>query len=264
MGKKVGVSQEEKNLSYYKYFEQPLAQIPQEKIDVWQGPPAAPESGLPIEKRNLFLKGEHDGYCTVGYGVAPDGTGFVCNTTYMPGVTSDMMDWWFAWHSVGSDLRYKIWDPEDHYFATAYPASQVVDDSIPMKERTWGVDHYIMEDIGMGPDFLKLCFKKPSDLGYDMSLVGTDQCSSMVCAIGEGSTPAMMTHKWHPYQDGILFESRFWMGFALKDGEVVSILPPGVSIPPIGPQALFGHNIKEFTNLAAILPHVYADEKDTF
>ena len=38
----------------------------------------------------------------------------------MPGVTSEMLDWWFPWHSVGSDLRYKIWDPEDHYFALLF------------------------------------------------------------------------------------------------------------------------------------------------
>ena len=56
------------------------------------------------------MKGDDPEYCQVGYGVQDDGTAFVCNTTYMPGVTSEMLDWWFPWHSVGSDLRYKIWD----------------------------------------------------------------------------------------------------------------------------------------------------------
>mgnify|MGYP006964173643 CR=1 FL=1 len=53
----------------------------------------------------------------------------------MPGVTGEMLDWWFPWHSVGSDLRYKIWDPEDHYFARAYPASYVVDPNVPMNQK---------------------------------------------------------------------------------------------------------------------------------
>ena len=39
MGKKVGVSQEEKNLSYYKYFEQDLAPIPAEKLAVLEAGP---------------------------------------------------------------------------------------------------------------------------------------------------------------------------------------------------------------------------------
>ena len=139
-GVKVGVSEEEKKLSYYKYFEQDLAPVPAEKIAILQGGPIAPEKCIPFEERNKFLKGEADEYANIGYGVAADGTGLVCNTTYMPGVTGEMLDWWFPWHSVGSDLRYKIWDPEDHYFARAYPASYVVDPNVPMNQKTWGVD----------------------------------------------------------------------------------------------------------------------------
>ena len=152
-GIKVGVSEEEKKLSYYKYYEQDLAPVPAEKIAVLQGGPITPEKCIPFEERNKFLKGEADEYAKIGYGVAANGTGLVCNTTYMPGVTGEMLDWWFPWHSVGSDLRYKIWDPEDHYFARAYPASYVVDPNVPMNQKTWGVDHYIMEDVGPSYSF---------------------------------------------------------------------------------------------------------------
>lgn len=55
----------------------------------------------------------------------------MANRTYMPGVTVDMMDWWFPWHSVGSDLRYKIWDPKDHYFARADRTAYVLDPGFP-------------------------------------------------------------------------------------------------------------------------------------
>ncbi len=267
MGKKVGVSQEEMKLSYYKYFEQDLAPIPEEKLAILAGGPADPKTLIPFAKRQLFLEGkdEAEGYCQIGFGVLEDGTAEVANTTYMPGVTSEMLDWWFPWHSVGSDLRYKIWDPEDHYFATAYPASYVVDPNVPMNEKTWGVDHYIMEDVGPGPEFLKLMFKKPSDMGYDMSAIGTEKCASMVCAIGESSVAAAMTHKWYPYKDGVMFCSRFWIGYVWKgEGVIEKAIPDGVKIPPFVPQGLFAHNIKEFTNLAAILPSLYAEEKDTF
>jgi hypothetical protein len=213
---------------------------------------------------NDFLKGEFGDTCSCGYGIAPDGTGFVANTTYMPGVTTEMLDWWFPWHSVGSDLRYKVWDPEDHYFARADRADYVVDPSVPMNQKTWGVNHYIMEDIGPGPEFLKLCFKRPADFGYDESLIGTEKCASMVCAVGESSCAAAMTHKWYPYKDGVMFESRFWIGFGYVDGKIVKGLPEGASIPEVLPKALFGHNIKEFTNLAAILPGIYAEQKDVF
>ena len=74
-----------------------------------------------------------------------------------------------------------------------------------------------------------------------------------------------MTHKWHPYKDGVLFESRFWIGYHLtEDGTVEKAIPDGVSIPVFVPQGLFAHNIKEFSNLATILPAVYEEEKDVF
>ncbi|MCD7864547.1 MAG: phloretin hydrolase [Clostridiales bacterium] len=267
MGKKVGVSQEEKNFSYYKYYEQDLAPIPEKKLAILAAGPVDPKTLIPFSERQLFLEGKDEaaGYCQIGYGVLEDGTAHVCNTTYMPGVTGEMLDWWFPWHSVGSDLRYKIWDPEDHYFARADRADYVTDPAIPMNERTWGVNHYIMEDVGPGPEFLKLMFKKPSDMGYDMSAIGTEKCQSMVCAIGESSVAAAMTHKWYPYQDGVMFCSRFWIGYRwTEDGQIVKAIPDGFSIPLMAPQGLYAHNIKEFTNLAAVLPTLYEEEKDIF
>ena len=133
------------------------------------------------------------------------------------------------------------------------------DPAVPMHQKTWGVNHYIMEDVGPGPDFLKLCFKSPADFGYDTAAIGTEHCQSLVCAIGEGGCPAAMTHVWAPYKDGVLFRSRFWIGYALVDGEYRKILPEGVRVPDVVPQGLFAHNIKEFTNLAAILPSLWQE-----
>ena len=259
--KKVGGLQVEKQLSYYRFFEQELAPVPQEKLEILKQGPSKTEM-VSFEEKDLFLKGEDDDYCQIGFGVMKDGTGFVCNATYMPKVTVEMLDWWFPWHSVGSDLRYKIWDPEDHYFARADRVDYVCDPNVPMREKTWGVSHYIMEDVGPGPEFLKLNFKRPKDFGYDENNIGTSKCSSMVCAIGESSCAAAMTHKWYPYKDGVMFCSRFWIGMGVVDGNIIKTLPEGVKIPEIVPQGLFAHNIKEFTNLAAILPQVYKENKD--
>lgn len=258
---KVGVSNEEKQLSYYRFFEQDLAAIPKEKLDILEKG-ASEVKAIPFEQKNLFLAGEDSAYCQTGYGLMEDGTGFVCNTTFMPNVTSEMLDWWFPWHSVGSDLRYKIWDPEDHYFARADKVDYVCDLKVPMKQKTWGVSHYIMEDVGPGPEFLKLNFMRPKDFGYDETLIASKKCDSMVCAVGESGCPAAMTHKWYQFENGVLFCSRFWIGMGVVDGKIVKILPEGVTLPAFVPQGLFAHNIKEFTNLAAILPEVYAENKN--
>ena len=262
LGKKVGVSKEERALPYFRFFEQPMAAIPEEKIKLLDAPQEIP--AVPFEQRNLFLRGEDKDYCQIGYGTAADGSGFVANETYMPGVTGEMLDWWFPWHSVGSDLRYKIWDPEDHYFARANDAAYVCDPNVPVNQKTWGVDHYIIEDVGSGPDFLKLCFKRPADFGYDESILGSELCQSIVCAIGAGNCAAAMTHKWYPFKDGVKLCSRFWIGFGVVDGKIICTLPEGAKVPVEVSRGLFAHNIKEFSNLAAILPAVYAENKDSF
>lgn len=265
MGVKVGVTAEEKALSYYKYFEKELAEIPEAKKAILAQGPAPADKLLAFEDKDIYLKGEDTDYIQLGFGVREDGIGVVANETYMPGVTGEMLDWWFPWHSVGSDLRYKIWDPEDHYFARADKVSYVVDPNVPNREKTWGVIHYIMEDVGLGPEFLMLSFKDPKDFGYDTSIIGSEKCESLVCAAGLSTIAAAMTHKWYPHEDGVIFASRFWIGCGVReDGTVGRILPEGVSVPVEATMALYGHNIKEYTNLASILPSVYAEEKNNW
>lgn len=91
-GEKVGVSKEEKELSYYRFFEQKMADIPAEKKEILRSGESEIK-GVRFKDKNLFLKGEDTEYCQIGYGIMNDGTGFVCNETYMPGVTTEMMDW---------------------------------------------------------------------------------------------------------------------------------------------------------------------------
>ena len=163
----VVITQEEKALPYAKYFYQDLAPIPQEKLDIWHGPMADPALATPVERRNDFLE-EGKVALEVGFTVAPNGTGFVANSTFMPGVTPEMFLWWFAWHCVGPDLRYKIWDRDDHLQARAIQADYVRDPAVPWAEKTWGVTHDIMEDIGLGMERLLLQFCKPADLGLSL------------------------------------------------------------------------------------------------
>ena len=79
----------------------------------------------------------------------PNGTGYLANKTEMPGVTPEMFEWWFAWHSL-EDLRYRIWDPR----ITTTPASRTGQDpgSEPAHAGAHlGHLHHVKEDIGGGP-----------------------------------------------------------------------------------------------------------------
>jgi len=266
---KVPITEQEKAKSYFKYYELDMTPSPKEKVDQVLRGPIAPSKALKIHDRNdLFKPGYLDselGYCTM-----EDGTGFLANITQMPGVTTEMFDWWFAWHGL-DNFRYTIWNPGDHHKAETMQSEHTLDKDLSYKERYWNTTHYVLEDIGFGPEGIYINFKYPGDLGYDTSKIGTEACSTIVCANGfgdkqppNGSAPAVMTHFVREVTGGIELRSRFWMGWTIRNGKPVKILPDGIRMPDFGPKLLLLHNIKEFNHLAHILPQVFAEEKDNF
>ena len=255
----VSVTEEEKSLDYYKYFLRPLAAVDAAAAAIADGEPLGEADILPIEERNAFLAGTH-GKAEIGFALAPNGTGYVANKLFMPKVESEMLDWWFGWHAVDSDLRYKLWDHDDHYYARADKADYVKDKSVPLAQKTWGVSHSIKEDVGGGAEEFVIHFLRPRDAGYDESLIGGAKCTSLVVGAGEGN-PALMTHKWYRAEGGVWFESRFWMGYTIVNGAVVKVIPDGVSLPEIAARNMLRHGIKEYTNLASLLPELYGEHK---
>ena len=76
--------------------------------------------------------------------------------------------------------------------------------------------------------------------------------------------PTFMTHFVREIEGGIELRSRFWMGWNYVNGRDVKVLPDGMRYPDMAAMSLALHNVKEFTNLAAILPSLYAEEKDNW
>lgn len=270
MANKVPVSNEDRKKSYFKYYEAPVQDGSREKYDMINETPNSNSTALKIENRNdLFLPGRLPG--EFGWWQFEDGTALIANETFMPNVTAEMFDWWFAWHPIDR-LRYACWDSEDHYDVYLDDPKKALDMSLSDKERHWGSVHNIWEDIGTGKaDLLKIYFKKPSDLGYDESKIGTEYCNALVCAncliLGSGNLPdlpVVMTHFLRPTEGGAILRSRFWFGWSIENGKAVKGIPDGMAIPKEGPYNLLHHNVKEFSNLAHILPKIYAEEKDNW
>jgi hypothetical protein len=270
MAKKVPCSDDERGLSYFKYYAKDIAQAPAEKYAAIGKTPGDNAKALHIDNRNdLFKPGELPG--EFGWWLMDDGTALIANQTYFPGVTGEMFDWWFAWHP-SQRLRYAIWDNEDHYDVYLEDPAKARDLSKSQRERHWGSIHYVWEDVGFGGlDLLRISFKEPGSMGYDTSKIDTEHCNALVCAnvhvFGSGDmhdVPVVMTHFLRPKDQGSELRSRFWFGWQIdtKTGKAQKMLPPGVSVPAAAPIALLNHNVKEFWNLTKLLPEVYAEEKD--
>jgi hypothetical protein len=267
---RVPVSDQDKQKSYYKYYLRPMAEPPAERMAAIGERPGDARDALRIQDRNrLFEPGDLPG--RFGWWRFEDGTAMIANRTLFPNVTGEMFDWWFAWHPIDR-LRYAIWDPEDHFDVYLEDKAHTLDFSLTVRERHWGSVHHIWEDIGLGSvDLLRLDFKRPSELGYDESKMDTEFCNALVCANGRtlGSSerpdmPVVMTHFLRPTAGGSELRSCFWFGWQIEDGEPVKKIPDGFSIPKEPPIELLKHNVVEYTNLAAILPYLYMEEKDNW
>jgi phloretin hydrolase len=267
---RVQVSNADKQKSYYKYFLQPMAPGSQELYDKIKEGPLHNSTANRIHDRNeLFEHGCMPG--EFGYWLLEDGTAMIANRTYFPGTTAEMFDWWFAWHPIDR-LRYAIWDHDEHYDVYLDDPAKALDMSLSLRERHWNSVHNIWEDIGLGQiDLLRIHFRRPGDMGYDESKIGIEFCNALVCAncwvVGSSEipdTPVVMTHFLRPVTGGSELRSRFWFGWQIIDGQPARLMPAGAAIPEFVPVALLNHNVKEFANLAAILPKVYAEEKDNW
>ena len=206
----------------------------------------------------------------IGWCNLPDGAGFIANKIFYPGVTADMIDWWFAWHPL-EDLRYRIWYPPQHAGIMLSPIdrARIVDPKIPNREKNWGVTHYVTENCDCGMDNVDITFRSPADMGFDV-----ERFNKVVATFAGGqgwavtvnkddssiTAPAIMCHVFYDAPGGLIHRTRFWMGYRFTEqGKPEVTLPPGVSVPAESVQGLARHNVKEFTRFGDFLPRIYKE-----
>lgn len=266
MKERVPITEEQKKLRYAKYYTKPIAAVPEEKLKYLERP-LDPSLALRIQDRNrLFEPGYLE--AEAGYCVLEDGTAYVANLTPMPGVTVEMFDWWFAWHGLG-ELRYTLWDPEDHHSAVSTAQVQGRCEKLSMKERYYNTTHIIREDIGGGVANIFANFRDPKEMGFRAELIGTPACGTIVTANcgtydWPGAMAQVMCHFVRETADGIELRTRFWNGWNILGGEPVKLIPDGTSQSPEVARGLLAHNMREFQNLADLLPRIYPEEKDNW
>ena len=250
----VPITEEEKQGPLYKYFTMDMVQADPRRYAVL-AEPVDPELALhPTDLNKLFDPGYLPVEC--GFCNLPDGGGTLANLTDMPGVTPEMFDWWFAWHGV-EPMRYKIWNHEDHYRCLTRNPEKALDKSLSMKERYWDTVHDVQEDVGLGLEHITINFRNPADIGFDPEKLAEFK-GTIVCS-GNDHDPVIMCHFLRPTETGCELRTRFWFGYSVINGRPQKVLPEGFQFPLIPVRALLGHNIKEFTHLASVLPQLYEE-----
>jgi hypothetical protein len=262
---------EEVKKSYSKYFNRAPGAPDPDAIPKMLNP-MDPSKALPIERLNDMLNPGYfeveAGWCALKYGL------YIANLVKMPGVTVDMINWWFWWHSL-EDLRYKIWWPDGHHGISVSDRDRAIicDPKTPVTQRFQGRTHFVLEDVG-GPSIEKIAisFMTPEDIGFDMARFKSPNVGTVVGANGVSlmlnpppgipahKSPAFMMHFVREIEGGIELRTRFWMGYHILDKKPHYCLPKTAVIPPVVAKGLAIHNVLEYSNLRSFLPQIYAEE----
>ncbi len=260
------LSSAEKARPYARYYYKELAEIPAEDLEAVNAGPVDPARALPVQERDELMK---PGYLEVetGYAVLPDGSGFAATLVRMPGVTPEMLDWWFNWHPL-EGLRYAIWCPVAHKGIGVEDPSRHLDSSgIPLRERNYGSTHYPVERVHMNPPVrLRIRFLSPRDFGLDESLFHEPGISRAYCAnvslspVRAVDIPVtVFFHAVRRVEGGVEYRSRYWSGYAVRDGEPVRVkLPPFIDVRELARGTCL-HSLMEYNNLASFLPQLYEE-----
>src|SRR5207253_356736 len=109
------------------------------------------------------------GWCTL-----PDGVAYVAVRTAMPGVTAQMVDWWFDWHPREA-ARYRIWHPTAHHDNAVEPSR------VPGAKAHWGTVHHPVEDVGTGVVHARIAFVAPTEMGMSTDALDDPRVGTIVC-----------------------------------------------------------------------------------
>ncbi|MBX4262652.1 hydrolase [Clostridium estertheticum] len=263
---KTELTSEEQIKTYSKYFYNSLTIPNPELMDILKLGPMDPAKALMPENINELLRPNYHEVET-GYCVLPNGSAYVAVNNKFPGVTVEMINWWFAWHAL-EDMRYMLWFRKGHYGISISDEDRaiILDPETKMLQKFQGRTHHVIEDAGGGLEDIQISFLTPEELGFDMVRFKSPAVGTVIGAngisirqAGGPKSPAIMTHFVREIPGGVEFRSRFWLGYHMVDKKPVKLIPDGIQIPIQVAMGLAFHNVQEFSNLASILPSLYEE-----
>lgn len=249
---------------YAGYRYRMLADIPREDLERVNAGPVDHRQATPIQDRAALAEPGYLGLET-GYTVMPDGSGLAATLVRMPGVTPEMLDWWFSWHCL-EDLRYVIWCPVAHYAVRARDPGRHLDRSgIPLRERIYGSVHYVTERVHTRfPQRIKIEFLSPEEFGIPVpgeegSGFARAYCANVYLA-GINLPVTVFLHAVRATEEGVEYRSRYWSGYTIRDGRPVRVKLPPVVDPLELARGTCIHSLMEYNHLASILPEIYREQ----
>jgi hypothetical protein len=282
--RQLGFRDDERTRPFAHHFRRDVQPVQDHVRDALLAGKAPAQYGYDIDDavRRLSAPGYH--HMETGWTRIAHGTLVVSCRTDMPGVTADMWDWWFGWHSTDT-ARYKLWHPDAHQFATV-GEDRSADRSLTDRQRYIDNVSYVDEYVGATFARLAIRFVDPNTLGF------TDRPGTThICArVGTSDLPAAagwLVHQVRPTDHGSEMRSRFFLGrtaildvppHSVSNPLAARVLTSGIGRIALAPAVAavgririgdrFGHDLlhhcaTEMNHLAGFLPNLYAEFRGT-
>ena len=192
----------------------------------------------------------------VGYTKMDDGTYLVSMVCPMPGITVDMIEWWFWWHCQDS-LRYQVWYPGDHISIKYHKKDSDFFEQPSMPDFIPNTQCPV-ERIGGMKMPLRIDFITPEKFGFSRQLMIENNIPKIVCghvgAFNNLVQHTEMAHIFKQTEDGLFMISRFWLGKTIKNPLLRKLI-----ITEDLARGMAEHCCIEYRNLREILPVLYAE-----
>ncbi len=147
----------------------------------------------------------------------------------MPGVTGEMVDWWFDWHPRDA-VRYRIWHPLAHH------DNSVEEPRTRGAKAHWGAVHHPVEDVGSERVHARIEFRPPTEMGLSTDALDDPAVATIVCGYAGDDRRRVrhspMIHAFLRAPGGVVLRSRFWLGAALRP-----YLPGPLAAPRLAPRS---------------------------
>ncbi|MFD8546078.1 DAPG hydrolase family protein [Streptomyces sp. NPDC059649] len=249
---------------YAKYWNPVMAPLPEHIKEAIGLGPQAPPLCLRLDDVGTL---DEAGYQELenGYSLFDDGSMHVATLTYMPGVSPEMVDWWFWWHATETQ-RYKLWYPRAHLYAERPGGAG--EQSAPYRERYVDGTSFVDEYVGNVPGRLAIRFVRPSRLGFDEDGLDPLKATAVCARVGFSDVPLDWGHLVHYVRrvdGGAEMRSRFWMGGghvaarggASPTGELEKVAEGVRNLGDAQARAMVVHCAQEMNHLAVFLPDLF-------
>ena len=204
-------------------------------------------------------------------GYAAEGTrAYVRSHTVLPGVTTEMFEWWYIWASLAKE-HFMLWFPYAHIDAVVEDPKRLADDSLSFEERLYHNRSRYEQYVGATLQRVVMEYVDPTELGLDAAMLereGITTSASSLSAFAQAPdvTASLIVHLARDTASGMELFSCFWIGGYAE----FERFPGGEKAPGLMAKMGMGeeqmantayemavHDMTEFWHLSSVLPQLY-------